>query len=333
MGNLCNCFAFLCIPALRKHPNALFVVAAAIGSIIFIDTSLLQAVVRALRNTDLMVISFEWCKLSYWISYTAGSFSYMCGSFVALQQYLLTLPRVKWHRLITHKRARYIIVLALFIWLLIFSPLVIFYTHISTSPTVVVCTSPIPVIVLYGTYWLIVGFYFLPIALISILSSLTWYNLKQLRRRHRALDAAVTRMMLIQTCVLFFNGIPGSIYYCYSLATQQVTKSLLRTIYEYIIFVILTLATFLTNSSAFWIYFIVSSTFRRHIKNFVFQVECSIVGCNRLPLEQQEGSQPCDTVFLKYSYIDRVQRNFRNCLNMQRVCRTPCKILFSSYNN
>ncbi len=271
MGNLCNCCAFLCIPALRKHPNALFVVAAAIGSLIFIDTSLLQAVVRALTSTDLMVISFGWCKISYWISYTAGSFSYMCSSFVALQQYLLTLPRVRWHRLITHKRAQYMIVLALLVWLLIFLPLVIFYTHIPASSTVVTCTSPIPAMVLYGTYWLIVGFYFLPIAMISILFSLTWHNLKQLRRRHRALDAAVTRMMLIQTCVLLFNGIPGSIFYCYSLATQHVTKSLLRTVYEYLIFVILTLATFLTNSSAFWIYLIASSTFRRHIKNFVCQ--------------------------------------------------------------
>jgi hypothetical protein len=106
---------------------------------------------------------------------------------------------------------------------------------------------------------------------ITIFSSLTWYNLKQLRRRHRALDAAVTRMMLIQTCVLLANGIPGSIFYCYSLATKNVTKTLLRTIYEDLIFVVLTLATFFTNSSAFWVYLIASATFRKHIKAFVFQ--------------------------------------------------------------
>jgi hypothetical protein len=271
VGNLCNCFAFLCIPALRKHPNALFVVAAAIGSLVFIDTSLLQAVVRSFSGTDLMTINFVWCKLSYWISYTAGSFSYMCGIFLALEQYLLTLTRIKWHRLITRNRARYMIVSALLIWLLIFLPLVIFYTHIRMSPTTVTCTGFFPVIVFYGTYWLIVGFYFLPMIVITIFSSLTWYNLKQLRRRHRALDAAVTRMMLIQTCVLLANGIPGSIFYCYSLATKNVTKTLLRTIYEDLIFVVLTLATFFTNSSAFWVYLIASATFRKHIKAFVFQ--------------------------------------------------------------
>jgi hypothetical protein len=157
------------------------------------------------------------------------------------------------------------------VWLLIFLSLPIYYNHIRTSSTTITCTSSLPTIVVYGTYWIIIGYYFLSIVLIFFLFFLTWYNLRQLLRRHRTLDGAVTRMMLIQMSVLLLNGIPAGLYLSYLLATQYYTKTILTLTYEYLILIILTLFTFFTNGISFWIYLFASKIFRKHIKEFILR--------------------------------------------------------------
>jgi hypothetical protein len=122
---------------------------------------------------------------------------------------------------------------------------------------------------LYAAYWIIIGYYFLPIILIFILFFLTSYNLKQLLRRRRALDGAVTRMMLIQMSILLFSGIPAGFFLIYALITQYYTKTPLRLAYESVILIFLTLLTYFTNGISFWVYLFASKTFRKHLKGFI----------------------------------------------------------------
>jgi hypothetical protein len=192
----------------------------------------------------------------------------MCNCFAALGQFLITSPKIKWQRLITRIRAQLMIIFTGIIWLFIFLPLPIFYNHI---PTTFTCKISLPIISVYATYWVIIGYYFLPIILIFILFFLTWYNLQQLLRRRRTLDGAVTRMMLIQMSVLLISGIPAGIYLSYILATQYNTKTLLESTYEYVILLVLTLFTLFTNGISFWVYLFASRTFRKHLKEFFFK--------------------------------------------------------------
>jgi len=269
IGNLCNCFVFLRIPALNKHPNALFIIGSSIGSLFFINIGLSSAVIRVFSGINPSNQWLFWCKTSTWLTYSGGCFSFMCSCFAALGQFLITLPKVKWQQLITRIRAQLMILFTVILWLLIFLPLPIFYNHIPTSSTTFTCTSSFPLIILYGTYWIIIGYYFLPIILIFILFFLTWYNLQQLLRRRRTLDGAVTRMMLIQMSILLISGIPAGIYFSYILITQYYTKTLLRLGYEYLILFVLTLFTYFTNGISFWVYLFASKTFRKHLKEFI----------------------------------------------------------------
>ncbi|CAF1411168.1 unnamed protein product [Rotaria sordida] len=271
IGNFCNCLVFLCIPPLNKHPNALFIIGSSVGSFFFINIGLSSAVIRVYSGIDPSNRWLFWCKAGTWFTYSCGCFSFMCNCFAALGQFLLTSPRIRWHRLITHIRAQIIILCTAIIWLLIFLPYPIYYTHIRTSSTTFVCTSSLPLISLYGNYWIIIGYYFLPIILTLILFFLTWYNLQRLLRRRRTLDAVVTRMMLVQMCILLISGIPAGFYFCYILITQYVLKTILRLAYEYIILLVLTLFTYFTNGISFWVYLFASKTFRKHIKEFVFK--------------------------------------------------------------
>ena len=251
IGNLCNSFVFLRIPALNKHPNALFIIGSSIGSLLFINISLCSAVIKVFTGIDLSNQWLFWCKTAAWLTYSNGCFSFMCNCFAALGQFLITSPKIKWQRLITRIRAQLMIIFTGIIWLFIFLPLPIFYNHIPTSSTTFTCKISLPIISLYGTYWIIIGYYFLPIILIFILFFLTWYNLQQLLRRRRTLDGAVTRMMLIQMSVLLISGIPAGICLSYILGTQYYTKTLLRSAYEYLILLLLTLFTYLTNGISF----------------------------------------------------------------------------------
>ena len=169
IGNLCNCFVFLCIPSLKKHPNALFVVASSIGSFIFVNIALWSTVINAFTKFNLANESLFWCKMYMWISYSSGCFSFMCNCFAALGQFLITSRKIKWQRLMTRMRARLMILFTAISWLFILIPLPIFYDHIQTPSTTISCTTSIQIIASYNTYCTIIGYYFLPIILIFIL--------------------------------------------------------------------------------------------------------------------------------------------------------------------
>ncbi|CAF1272602.1 unnamed protein product [Adineta ricciae] len=269
VGNLCNCFAFLCIPALNKHPNALFMIAASVGSLIFIDIGLSSAIIRVWSENKLADQWLFWCKIGTWLTYSSGCFSFMCSCFVTLGQYLITSPKLQWQRLITRFRAKLMICVAAILWPLIFIPLPIYYKHTSTSLNTYLCTSSLPVIITYGNYCIIIGYYFLPVAFIFVFFCLTWFNLRQLLRRRKTLETVVTRMMLIQMSILLMSGIPAGIYFCYILITQYSKRTLLRAAYEHLIMLVLTMFTFLTNGLTFWVYCAVSKTFRKHLTDFI----------------------------------------------------------------
>ncbi|CAF1182568.1 unnamed protein product [Rotaria sordida] len=269
IGNICNCFVFLCIRSLNKHPNALFVIGSSIGSLLFINIGLFSSIISVFSGFNPSNRWLFWCKISTWLYYSAGCCSFMCICFSAFGQCLLTLPKIKWQRLITRIRAQLMILFTAIIWLIIFLPLSIFSNQIQISATTSTCTVTVPIISVYAAYWVIIGYYFLPIILLLILFCLTWYNLKQLLRRRRNLESAMTRMMLIQMSVILISGIPASICIIYSLATKYSTKTYLRLVYESVIFLAFVLFTFFTNGISFWIYLFVSKTFRKHIKDFI----------------------------------------------------------------
>jgi hypothetical protein len=269
IGNLCNCFVFLRIRALNKHPNALFIIGSSMGSLLFINLGLIPSIIQIFNGVHLLNQSLFLCKISTWLTYSSGCFSFMCNCYTAFGQFLITLQKIRWQRLITPIRAKLLILFTAIIWLLIFLPFVIFYDIIQTSPTTFVCTMPVSIVSVYGLCWISIGYYFLPILLILILFCLTWYNLKRLFRRRLNLESAITRMMLIQMSAILISGIPASICVVYSLITRYHSKTNLRMAYESLIILVVILCTLFTNGISFWIYLFVSKTFRKHLKNFL----------------------------------------------------------------
>jgi hypothetical protein len=193
----------------------------------------------------------------------------MCNCFTAFGQFLVTLQKIQWQRLITPIRAKLIILFTAIIWLCIFLPYVIFYNRIRTSSTTLICTMPVSIISIYGLCWILIGYYFLPILLILILFCLTWYNLKRRFRRRHSLENAITRMMLIQMSLILITGIPASICVIYALITRYYSKTNVRMAYESLVLLIVILFTLFTNGISFWVYLFVSKTFRKHLTTYI----------------------------------------------------------------
>ncbi|CAF1341442.1 unnamed protein product [Rotaria sordida] len=187
----------------------------------------------------------------------------MCNCFAGLCQYLILLPNTKWQRLITRTRAKLIIILTAIIYLLIFIPIPIYYTNFQSSTLTFICKSSYEIINIYSSYWIMIGYYFLPALLTLILFILIWYNFKQFLRRRHSIEGVVTRMMFIQLSCILISGIPAGIFVYYIMITQPINKTRLRASYEFLILVILTLCTFLSNGISFWIYLFPSKTFKR----------------------------------------------------------------------
>ncbi|CAF1077533.1 unnamed protein product [Adineta steineri] len=168
--------------------------------------------------------SLFWCKTNVWLTYSGGCFSFMCNCFADFCQVLILLPNTEWQRLITRMRAKLIITFTAIIYLLIFIPIPIYNTNFQPSS---------------GAYVSV---------LTLLLFTLIWYNFQQFLRRRHCIEGVVTRMMLIQMSSILISGIPADIFVCYIMVTQSMLKTRVRVSYEFLILVILTLFTFLTNA-------------------------------------------------------------------------------------
>lgn len=134
---------------------------------------------------------------------------------------------------------------------------------------------------MYTSYWLVFGYYFIPIIIILIFFCLTSYNLKRYLIKNRNLENSVVRMMLIQMSLLILSGIPAAGFILYILITQFQSRTLLRLFYENLINLVLTLFTFLTSRISFWVYLFVSKSFRKNVKEY-------FLTCKLFQIKQQQ---------------------------------------------
>ncbi|CAF3844435.1 unnamed protein product [Adineta steineri] len=273
IGNICNFIVFLYVPPLNKHPNALFVIASSIGSFLFINIALWSTVINMFIKFNLSNQSLFWCKVYTWLYYSSGCFSFTCHCLAALGQCLLVSQKDQWQKFLTRFKAQLIIMISAIIWLLIFIPLPIYNKLVQSSSGTFSCRSSLQIISFYINYWIIIGYYLLPILLILILFILTLYNLRQLLQRRRNIEGVITRMMLIQMFIILLSGIPAAICAIYSVVTSNITKTRLRLSYEATIYLIFTLLTFLTNGISFWIYLLTSQSFRKHLREFILKLK------------------------------------------------------------
>ncbi|CAF0927930.1 unnamed protein product [Adineta steineri] len=85
-------------------------------------------------------------------------------------------------------------------------------------------------------------------------------------RRLQGADRQLTYMIFGQIILIIISVLPGAIFHAYSSASISVNKTAEQANIEYFIFNVLNSLGNITYGSAFYVFFIVSKTFRQQVK-------------------------------------------------------------------
>ncbi|CAF1481887.1 unnamed protein product [Rotaria sp. Silwood1] len=271
IGNIMNVISFARLESLKTLASSLFLLTSCIASQVVLITGLLTRVIRGFSRVDPVYTSVVLCKIRWMIRTTAGAVSLTCVCLAAIDRYLFSCHNVHRHGLITIKRARWAIFISICLWSSIFSSYAVFYT----APTPLSCTIANPIFAYFASYFNLFHYSILPLSVLSICCILTWHNLGQqpatyLRGGIRLYDQ-VTRMLIAQSFDIFITSFPNMIWQIYTVTSQSTTKSSLRIAQENLINTICILIGSSTHAITFYVYLLVSSTFRKNVKDMLLR--------------------------------------------------------------
>ncbi|UJR06743.1 hypothetical protein I4U23_011032 [Adineta vaga] len=263
IGNLLDLFAFIHLPQFNKLPISIFLVTSFIFSQLTLTFALLPQLIFRISGYDPLSSSIFLCKLRYYVGLTSGTIALNSLGVAALNQYLFTSPIVRLRHLITRKLAILVVFSMLLLVDLMFIPLFIFYTHITNSANVTICTTTN---INFTAYTGLIIYSSIPVIVLTISSVLTWHNVRNGLGQRGDLYQNLARMLISQVIIVLLTTIPNLFNQIYTLSTRTVSKSVIRQAQENLLSSILGLFSFSTFGASFYTYIFASRSFRNNIK-------------------------------------------------------------------
>lgn len=267
IGNACDIVVFTRHGPLSKLASSSLLVAAFIGSQFVLSTGVLSRVIFGFSGVDPLASSIIWCKIRYVLGPLGGITALTCISLGSIERYFITSRQINRHRWITVQRARYMILITIFIWFIPLIPNAIYYT----SPS---CTIKNSVFIVFSPIFSLIAYSTIPLLILAVFCILTRFNLRSVGARAIRVDRIqyqVNKMMIAQICVVLFTSVPNVIVQIYSLATRTTVKSTLRQAQEGLLIAILTMLGFVTHAGTFYVYLVASRSYRKNVKTVIFR--------------------------------------------------------------
>ena len=271
IGNIVNSVLFTALPQLNKLSTSVFLVFSFIASELALLFGFLPQMIYRIGGSDPLTNYPILCKLRWYIGPLAASTALHCLCCAAINQYLVTSRRIRYHQWITRPRA-YLISISIFLfWIGPLCPGFIFYTTATNSANVTLCTILDPIFAESNAYTSIIVYSVIPIVFLSIFSFLTWRNVRNGIIRRRLLEQTVTRLLLAQIIMVLFTTVPNLFNQLYFLYTRTVPKDPVRLAQESIVSSLFTLFVYSTYSCSFYVYIFTSKSFRETVRTICFQ--------------------------------------------------------------
>lgn len=177
------------------------------------------------------ITSERWCKFRIPLLYINSLCSSTCLCLQSIDSYISSSRNVNIRQISTIKRARFIVLIFLLIWICNESPYY-FFTPVNIIPNWRCQTTNI-LYSQYKTYFTILTVsIIIPIIIISLFGYLTYTNLHILdiddRHRLSALTKQTTKMVIYVISIVLFFQCPYGISQIYSISTTYLTKTLYR---------------------------------------------------------------------------------------------------------
>ncbi|CAF3899645.1 unnamed protein product [Adineta steineri] len=127
--------------------------------------------------------------------------------------------------------------------------------------------------VIWETYYIYVNYWFfyttVPLVVVTVFGTLAYRNMRTLAntRQLQGADRQLTHMILGQIILIIISVLPEAIFYAYSTASVSLNKTVEQAGIEYFIFNIVDSLAAITYGSSFYVFLIVSKTFRQQVKH------------------------------------------------------------------
>ncbi|CAF1675976.1 unnamed protein product [Adineta ricciae] len=263
IGNLLNIIIFLRNKTLRQMSNCVFMLMFFISNLTSLWASRFQRSMLAITGIDLLVGSIFYCKVRWLFGRWSFNMAFTCICLSSIDRFLNTSRNERYRRLITFKRATIITTIISIAYIIIFMPDAIYYSGYKCTAS----SSDRAIYQQFIVYFNLTMTNSIPQLTLGLFCILTWYNLWSTRReQHNQLHQKVNRMMLVECTVIFLSSLPNFIYNLYAQITQSWMKSNLQIAQENLWKTVSIVPSFILNIGTFYIYFMMSSAYRRNMK-------------------------------------------------------------------
>ncbi|CAF3410579.1 unnamed protein product [Rotaria sp. Silwood2] len=254
----------------------MYLAGASVGEQLTIIGLIVPQAMGYATGQDFRGVSSSFCKISSFLYTGGGVFALVCLYLGAIHRYLQTCRSVTKRQWMTLKKARLLFYCAVLISIILGLPFGIFRSAIPSSKT---CDCINATFAHFSFYFYAIVGTVSPIVLWSSFGYLTWRNVRQTRLRQvlyrtsNDIAQQVTRMIVIQTTTIVVSILPGAALNLYAVLMQK--DSLLNTPIEQFILTIAQILVYTDSCTAFYLYLIVSPTFRRSVKEMLrFRPRC-----------------------------------------------------------
>ncbi|CAF0759767.1 unnamed protein product [Adineta steineri] len=263
-GSLMNTIILSTSRMYRTQPCTFFLLIAAIAQSVQYLTAGISRISAIGYNTDLTLLSPAWCKIRAYLIDTCYGVALTCEWLATIDRFLMTSRSANLRQLSKIKWAYCIGAGVVVFWTFTCVPDLIF-TYISSN----VCGN---YNVIWGTYYTYVNHWFfyiiVPLVTVIVFGILAYRNIRTLAntRQLQGADRQLTYMIFGQIILIIISVLPDATFRAYSSASLSVNKTVEQAGIEYFIFNVLNSVANITYGSAFYVFLIVSKTFRQQVK-------------------------------------------------------------------
>lgn len=214
-GSISNIIVFRTLKTFRDSSCAFFLTVMSFFNIGQLSVSLIIRILLSGFCLNYLEMSVFFCKFRNYVLQVCGLISYTCMCLATTDQFLATSLRRQWQEAFNIKRARYLCVFSIIIWLLHGIPVFIWY-----SPRYSTLTNKTSCIILNSAYQQYISYVYLivlagiaPIFITILFGSLAYWNVRQIPYRvvplvRRELDKQLGNMVLVQVVLNIFYMLP-----------------------------------------------------------------------------------------------------------------------------
>lgn len=269
-GNIVNVITFTCLKRYRSLTSSIFLAGVSFCEELTVIGLIFPVALGYATGIDPRAASRAYCKAGSILYTGGGSCALMCLYLTAFDRYLQTSRSATKRQWMTIRKALLLFCTSIFLSALISLPFGIF-RDVFTDP--LRCDYDSAEFNMFASFFYGgIGIAF-PSILIGVLGYLTWRNVQQTQQRQtgsqntNSIAQQVTRMILIQTTSIVISLIPAGAFQVYCIFTNKGIYQF--TDVELLVFSITQVLVFTDAFISFYVYFIVSPTFRKSVKEML----------------------------------------------------------------